>query len=145
MKSLKKWWLCTTNFMKNFGWKMEARRILIEKVFSTWLPVGANVHRWFWLEYRWFWSRWEASVRAPNVGLRRSTPRKCTLVGNYGHSGWTKSPEKQRVITDGLEWEKDRDHQMVLLQGTLWTQKSSMRWSLLHSKESTVFCSFLPC
>ena len=112
--------------------------------FHTWLPVGANVHRWFWLEYRWFWSRWEASVPAPNVGLRRSTPRKCTLVGNYGHSDWTKSPEKQRVITDGLEWEKkDRgDHQMVLLQGTLWTQKSSMRWSLLHSKESTLFSLF---
>ena len=99
----KKWWLCSSsNFMKNFGWKIDGRKgFLIEKVFYTWLPVGANVHRWFWLEYRWFWNHWEASARVPD-GLQFSVPKKCTLVGNYEHWDWTKSPEKQRVITDGL-------------------------------------------
>ena len=71
------------------------------------------------------------------------------LQGNVLLSGITgiqteQNPlKKQRIITDGLEWEKDRDHQMVLLQGTLWTQKSSMRWSLLHSKESTLSLFFV--
>ena len=130
--------------MKNFGWKMEARRILIEKVFSTWLPVGANVHRWFWLEYRWFWNHWEASARVPD-GLQFSVPKKCTLVGNYEHWDWTKSPEKQRVITDGLGLPSQvLDHKMVLLQGTLWDTKIINEVYQTPSKPPFyVFCGFL--